>query len=281
MTAPRLTTFTHQGLVFDVADAGPVDGEPVVLLHGWPQSSSSWGPVAERLHAAGYRTLAPDQRGYSPGASPRGRARYRLPLVAADAAALIDAVGRGPLHVVGHDWGAAAAYALAAAAPDRVRTLTSLAVTHPGAFLRSLVASDQLLRSWYMAAFQLPALPEYLIRAFPDRLVRALEASGQTHQRAVRDVDFLIAAGITTTLDWYRAIPLGDPRAARTPVTVPTLHVHGTADRALAGKGAELNARFVAAPYRLEVLEGVSHWIPEEVPDTVVELLLEHAGPVA
>ena len=281
MAAPRLTTYTHQGLTFDVEDAGPEGGEPVVLLHGWPQSSSSWEPVAERLHASGFRTFAPDQRGYSPGASPKGRGQYRLPLVAGDAAALVDAVGRGPVHVIGHDWGAAAAYALAAAAPDRVRTLTTLAVPHPGAFLRSMVTSDQLLRSWYMGFFQLPALPEYLIRNHPDRFVRALESTGQTHQRAVRDIDFVIRAGISTTLNWYRAIPLSDPRATRQPITVPTLHVYGTADGVLASQGAALNGRFVTGRYHLEVLEGVSHWIPEEVPDTVVRLFLEHAGPVA
>jgi len=278
MATPRLATFTHQGLVFDVEDAGPVDGEPVVLLHGWPQSSSSWGPVAERLHAAGFRTYAPDQRGYSPGASPKGRRNYRLSLVAGDAVALIDAIDHGPVHVVGHDWGAAASYALATAAPDRVRTLTSLAVSHPGAFLRSLVTSDQLLRSWYMGFFQMPALPEYLIRIRPDRLVRALESTGQTPERAARDVDFVIRAGITSTLNWYRAIPWNDPRATRSPITVPTLHVYGTADGALSRVGAESNGRFVTGPYRLEVLDGVSHWIPEEVPDTVVRLFLEHVG---
>lgn len=278
MSAERLASFTHQGLTFPVEDAGPEGGEPVVLLHGWPQSSSSWEPVAEQLHAAGFRTYAPDQRGYTPRASPEGRRNYRLSLVAGDAAALVDAIGHGPVHVVGHDWGAAVGYALAAAAPDRVRTLTSLAVSHPGAFLRSLFTSDQLLRSWYMGFFQVPALPEYLIRNHPARLVRALEATGQTYDRAARDVDFLIRAGITTTLNWYRAIPFSDPGAARAPIAVPTLHVYGTADGALSRAGAEGNGRFVTGPYRLEVLDGVSHWIPEEVPDTVVRLFLAHAG---
>jgi pimeloyl-ACP methyl ester carboxylesterase len=278
VTAARLHTYRHHDLVFEVVDDGPVDGEPVVLLHGWPQSASSWQAVAEGLHPWGFRTLAPNQRGYSPQASPPGRSSYRVPLLAADVVALIEAVDAGPVHLVGHDWGAVVAYAVAGVAPDRVRTLTTLSVPHPGAFLRSMLTSTQAFRSWYMAAFQLPGVPEWLIRRFPQQFVRALESTGQTHDRAVRDTQAIIRAGITATLDWYRALPLTDPRGIQAPVTQPTLHVYGARDTALTRVGAELNARFVTGPYRLAVLEEVSHWIPEEVPATVVELFRDHVA---
>ena len=275
MVPERLTSYRHDGLVFDVADAGPLDGVPVVLLHGWPQSSHCWGPLGERLHQAGFRTFAPDQRGYSAGASPAGRRKYRLPLLAADTIALIDAIGTGSVHLVGHDWGAVVAYAVTGSAPEQVRTLTTLAVPHPSAFTRSMFSSSQALRSWYMAFFQLPALPEFMIRRWPQRFVRLLESSGQTHERATRDTESLIRSGITTTLNWYRALPLADSRLGQ--MAVPTLHIYGARDSALTRKGAELTGRFVTGPYELQILEDASHWIPEEAPDTVAELFIRRA----
>ncbi len=105
----RITTIERDGLRFDIRDEGPIDGEPIVLLHGFPQDSRSWDAVAPRLHAAGYRTFAPDQRGYSPGARPPRRRDYSLDLLVGDVAALIESVPGGRAHVVGHDWGAAVA----------------------------------------------------------------------------------------------------------------------------------------------------------------------------
>src|SRR5687768_10294229 len=151
-TDQRIGTVERDGLVFDVLDEGPIDGEPVVLLHGWPDRPTLWRGVTPILNAAGYRTLAKDRRGFAPGARPDRRRDYRLPALAADVAALIDEVG-GSAHVVGHDWGAATAWAVAGLHPDRVRTLTAVSVGHPAAFLASMVRSDQLRRSWYMGLF--------------------------------------------------------------------------------------------------------------------------------
>ena len=112
-----MATFRHQGLTFDVRDGGPAEGEAVLLLHGFPQDATSWRHVEPLLHAAGLRTLAPDQRGYSPEAAPRATAAYRLPALVGDAVALADAAGARRVHVVGHDWGGAVAWALATAPP--------------------------------------------------------------------------------------------------------------------------------------------------------------------
>ena len=105
----RITSYARDGWVFDVRDTGPLDGDPVVLLHGFPERASSWDAVAAQLHEAGLRTLAPDQRGYSPRARPRTRWGYRATELVADVAALVDVVGR-PVHLVGHDWGAFVAW---------------------------------------------------------------------------------------------------------------------------------------------------------------------------
>src|ERR1700752_5384792 len=120
-----LNSFTRDGLVFDVIDQGPRDGEVVVLLHGWPQLNTCWREVANQLNASGYRTIAPNQRGFAMGARPKGRYAYRMRQLVAYIDSLIDAIG-GPVHLVGHDWGAAIAWATAMEHPEKIRTLTAI-----------------------------------------------------------------------------------------------------------------------------------------------------------
>lgn len=270
-------------LEFDVVDAGPPEGERVVLLHGFPQMASSWDLLAPLLHERGYRTLAMNQRGYSPRARPRGRGAYRVTELAGDVSALIDAVGRGPVHVVGHDWGAVVGWVLATVRPDQVRTLSALSVPHPMAFAQAMATSLQGLASWYMYLFQVPWLPELLLG--PDRpggrarLVRLLRLFHQSEDGARRDADQLAAPGaFTAALNWYRAMPLGLARSRQlgSRVQAPTLMVWSDRDGAVRRKGVELTPRYVAGPYRLEVLRGVSHWIPDEAPRSTAELITTH-----
>src|SRR3954469_15540296 len=159
----RMQTFERSGLVFDVRDRGPADGEPVVLLHGVPQDSTSWHAVEPLLHAGDLRTLALDQRGYSSRARPLHRGDYRISELVDDVLALLDAAGLSSVHVAGHDWGGAVAWQLAGLHPERVRSLTVLSTPHPRALLVAARKSTQLLRSGYMAFFQLPILPELII----------------------------------------------------------------------------------------------------------------------
>lgn len=274
-----METFTRSGLTFDVRDAGPLDGELVILLHGFPETSASWAGVTPGLNAAGYRTLAPDQRGYSPGARPRGRRAYRVTELVADVLALADAAGADRFHVVGHDWGGIVAWYLAGWHPDRLRTLTALAVPHPQAFVRALVTSDQALRSWYMLALQVPWAPERFILARDAApLSMALRRTGLDEDAIGRYVAAMRAPGaLTAAVSWYRALPLGAGAAARLgPIEVPTLYVWSTQDQALGRAAAEATARHVTGPYRFEVLDGVSHWIPEEEPQRVTSMVLEH-----
>lgn len=275
-TTGRLTSFEHDGLTFDVRDHGPADGEIVVLLHGFPQTSTSWEQVARALHGRGYRTIAPDQRGYSPGARPRGRRAYRTSALVADLRALVGALDAGPVHLVGHDWGAAVAWPFAARCPESVRTLTAVSVPHPAAFLRSMLRSDQALRSYYMLLFQLPWLPERLGRlgALESFLRRARMDDEQLERFRSEIVD---GDALTGGLNWYRAMPLGSLGGLGTRVTVPTTHVWSDGDTALARRGAELASEYVTGPYRLEVLYGVSHWIPEHAPEALAEIIAARA----
>lgn len=273
----RLTTYSHDGLAFDVLDAGPEDGAPVVLLHGFPQRASSWDGVAARLHREGFRTLAPDQRGYSPGARPGERRAYAVPRLVGDVVAMVDAVGGDPVHLVGHDWGAVVAWALSAERPDLVRSLTSVSVPHPQAFLRSMTRSPQLLRSWYFLPFNVPGLVERLAARAPGSFAAMLRRTGMTPAMAQDVLTGVVEYGaLPGALSWYRALPVSRPAGVGR-VRVPTTHVWSTGDTTLDRRGAELTAAWVAAPYRLEVLEGLSHWIPEEAPEVLARIVVERA----
>jgi len=271
----RITSYTHDGLTFDVRDEGPVDGDPVVLLHGFPERGSAWSSVAPLLHAAGLRTLAPDQRGYSRGARPRRRRDYRLPLLVGDAAALLDRLGQ-PAHVVGHDWGASVAWLLAAAHPDRVRTLTAVSVPHGSAFVRASRTSAQGLRSWYMGFFQVPRLPELAARRPGGPMDLGLARSGKTEDEVARFRTEIVEDGaLPGGLGWYRAMPLLRPGWADQRVGVPTTLVWGDADTAIVRRGIDLSAEWVDADYRLVVLGGVGHWIPTQAPAALADAVLE------
>lgn len=269
-----MATFTHHGLTFDVRDDGPADGPPVVLLHGFPQDSRSWGSVAPLLHARGFRTLAPDLRGASPGARPTSRWAYRPSELTADVVALIEQADLGPVHLVGHDWGATAAWWVAGRRPDLVRTLTAVSVPHPSAFVHSLISSRQALLSWYMLAFQLPVLPECLLAG----VARVgFVPHGVSPEVAARDLSTMRAwSRASGGLNWYRGMPFTPPWQPAERITVPTLYVWSDADTALGRTAAELTARYVDGPYRFEVLEGVSHWILDEAPERLADLLGEH-----
>jgi pimeloyl-ACP methyl ester carboxylesterase len=273
----RVSEVERVGLVFDVIDEGPVDGEPVVLLHGFPERASSWAPVADKLHAAGYRTLAMDQRGYSPRARPPRRRDYRIGELVKDVLALIDRLPGGTAHLVGHDWGAAVAWSVASAAPAKVRTLTAVSVGHPAAFLSSFVHSGQALKSWYMAFFQLPFVPERV--GATDRFGTLLRKGGMTRDDVARFRREVVDDGaLPYALNWYRALPLSSPGSTRSKVVVPTTLVWSDGDVALGPWAAEHTEEWVDAPYRLVVLPGVSHWIPTQAPDELAAAVIDRVG---
>ena len=270
----RLDGFESEGLSFSVRDSGPLDGPVVIALHGFPQTGACWSAVTPLLVAAGYRVLAPDQRGYSEGARPRDVRSYSMRSLAADVLALADAAGADRFHLLGHDWGAAVSWALAGRHAGRVASLSAVSVPHPAALPRAL-AGPQALRSWYIGAFQVPRLPELLLRARGGALARRLLAG--TGMRDPEAAIRLLSDPRTATpmLQWYRAIRLrGQLQVGLT--RVPTLYVWSDGDTALGRRAAEGCGDFVRAPYRFEVLGGASHWVPEERPAELGALVLEH-----
>ena len=268
---------TVGGFVFDALAAGPADGRLVLLLHGFPQTSWSWRLVMPALADAGYRVVAPDQRGYSPGARPVGVEAYRVPHLVGDVVGMLDELGVERADVVGHDWGAAVAWQVAARHPDRVRTLTAVSVPHPLAFVDALrTDEDQRERSQYMKLFRMEGKAEETLLGSGDTGLRTLfgrmdgAVDVEAYESLMRE-----PGALTAGLNWYRGQQLSDIEDVGA-TTVPTLYVWSDEDRALGPTAAHATAAHVSAPYRFEILHGVSHWIPEEAPEQLATWLLEH-----
>lgn len=286
-----MQTFTHDDLDFEVLDAGPADGPVVVLLHGFPQDATAFAEVARLLGEEGVRTLAPHQRGYSPGARPRSVAAYRMPHLVGDVVALLDAAGVQQAVVVGHDWGGAVAWEVGRRHPERVSGLVVLSTPHPAALAQSLRRSDQARRSWYILSFQTPRLPERLVA----RMLRrdGMPALGMPAEHAARYAARLgTAEALRGPINWYRAAfrsALRPPR--RTPgrqsstsgrtsgarVRVPTTYIWGNRDAYLGRAAAELTADHVAGVYDF-VEVAADHWLPEKEAALVVHHVLRRLG---
>jgi pimeloyl-ACP methyl ester carboxylesterase len=283
MTIERLEIPVGE-MTFSALAAGPGDGRLVLLLHGFPQSAHAWRHQLTALADAGFRAVAFDQRGYSPGARPEGTDHYKLPHLIADVLAVADWLGGHRFDLVGHDWGGAVAWQTAGHYPDRLRTLTVASTPHPAAFTSSLRASggrggegDQAQRSSYMEFFQQPDVPEQTFLDNDAAGLRNLYAVSGLEGDAVEKYVSLLTQpyAMTGALNWYRAASIGDVEGMG-PITTPTLYVWSDNDAALGRDAAEATADHVEGPYRFEVLEGVSHWIPEQAADRFNPLLLEH-----
>jgi pimeloyl-ACP methyl ester carboxylesterase len=262
-----------RGLTFDVHDGGPADGVPTLLLHGFPQDSREWAPILPRLHDAGLRTYALDQRGYSPGARPTAIADYRLDEPVADAVAVLDVLGVDAAHVIGHDWGAHVAWLLAAGHPGRVRTLTAVSVPHPAALATALrTGVGQRLRFGYMGFFR-SALAEPVLLAGDGAALRAMLRPVGPARAAGYAIAMREPGRLTGALNWYRASDLS--ALAGTPaVTVPTTYVWSEKDPVVSRSTAEGTATWARGDYSFVALPGVSHWVPEEAPDALADAVL-------
>ena len=268
-------------LTFDVVTAGPRTGTPVILLHGFPQNAGEWKHQLPALAAAGYRVIAPNQRGYSEGARPAEVSAYALSELVRDLLGIADALGAPRFHLVGHDWGASVAWEAAITVPSRVLTVSTISVPHPEAFARVLAdpRSCQRQASSYFGLFTSPVAEQTLL-ANGAQVLRSFYV-GLPAETIEEYVSFFSGPALTGGLNWYRANlarPLDPPATPRTPrkVTVPTLYVWSDEDPALCREGAVLTGEYVSGPYRFEVLEGVNHWVPEIAPEHLNTLLLEH-----
>lgn len=275
-----VNTFIHDGMEFQYLERGQPDGEPILLLHGFPQDAETWLPTMEELASAGYRVLALNQRGYSPGATPGTFWQYRLSKLMSDASALISSAVRTSVHLVGHDLGAEVAWNIAAASPHLLRSLTIVSSPHPRALARALLTSDQAVRSWYISFFQLPVIPEKVFRIRHGAIaIKLLQQTGLPLRDAERYAHRLLETpdALDGAISWYRAFPLTPSLSLATAsVITPTMYIWGSGDSVVSRVGADHTNRYVTGPYDFRILEDISHWIPEEAPKELADLIASH-----
>jgi pimeloyl-ACP methyl ester carboxylesterase len=266
---------------FTARAAGPPNGELVLLLHGFPQTSYEWRRQLVRLAEEGYRAVAPDQRGYSVGARPIAVSDYDAYAIARDAMGMATALGRERYHVVGHDWGAAVAWIVAALDAEHVVTVNVVSVPHLDAFVKELTdtTSCQYAASAYFDLFAAPNSEDQFL-AGENMLLRAVY--GDVEPSAVDEYVRVLGSkeAMSAALNWYRANVSGRmlsvPALGKT--KVPTLFVWSDGDASMCREGAVATEKYVAAPYRFEILAGVDHWIVDKASDELNPLLIEHIG---
>jgi pimeloyl-ACP methyl ester carboxylesterase len=239
-----------------------------------------WDAVVPELHDAGLRTIAPDQRGYSPGARPSDVDAYRMDECVADALSILDGLVNGrPVHVVGHDWGAIVGWRLAAEYPERLRTFTAISLPHPAAMRSAALAdADQRERSAYLPVFaEVPDAVEMLLGNDAAELRALFDGSGlparavESYVGPMRDPRVLAAA-----LRWYAA--MDRDRTPTAAARVPTTFVWGSFDAFVGRTAARACGEHVAADYAFIPLEGVSHWVPDQAPRLVVDAVLRRVA---
>ncbi|MEZ4670450.1 MAG: alpha/beta hydrolase [Anaerolineae bacterium] len=279
------TTIKTNDINLHVVQGGPQNGPLVILLHGFPEFWYGWTKQIDYLAAQGYRVWAPDQRGYNLSDKPAGIAAYNLDELSADVIGLMDAAGSDKTLLVGHDWGAAVAWWTACKYPDRLTKLVILNVPHHKVFRETLAAdAEQRRKSWYIAMFQLPLLPEFLSGLRDSNaLARALTESsrpGTFSQANLAEYRKAWAqpGAITSMLNWYRAAMRAYPRVKPEPrVKVPTLILWGKNDIALKAEMAQASVD-LCDDGRLVYFDDATHWVAHEEPERVNELIAKFFG---
>ena len=266
------------GLCFRVRVANlSSTGDAVIMLHGFPQTSAAWEPLFTAAAAKGYRVIALDQRGYSPGARPRGRDQYTIDKLIADVLGIADAFGLQRFHLAGHDWGAAVGWGVVMSAPERLLSWTALSIAHSYAFGEAVRSDpDQRRRSRYFLLFRMPLLPELLLsfnrlQVFRRVMYRWMPAG---HAREYMRV-FSEPGALSAVLNWYRAVGRGGTGGLPAAVTTPFLFLWGNRDPAAGRRAVDLQEQYIRGPYEKIELDA-GHWLLERRTGIVVDAILGH-----
>lgn len=267
------------GMTFRCRESGTTGGEPVMLLHGFPETSHMWIELMPKLAMAGYHVLAPDQRGYSPDARPEGIEHYRYQDIASDVIALADAWGAPRFHLIGHDWGAGAGWAVVDLHPERLLSWTALSVPHVGAFGRAIREDpDQAQKSTYITFFQEPGVAEAALSANDFAGLKNVWSASSEEEKAEYLSVFRESGALTGALNWYRGSRGIDPNSeavAFGDVQTPTLFIWGKNDQAIGRVGVEAGHKFMKGPYKFVELDA-GHWLMQEAGERVSNEILEH-----
>lgn len=261
------------GFTFDARRCGPEDGDTILLLHGWPESNAQWHEVGTVLAQAGYDVVAPNLRGYAPGARPEGVDAYRIDELRGDVAGMIEALG-GRVHLVGHDWGGVIGWFVAGNHPDLLASYTAVSTPHPQAVVRaSMTDATQREKLQYMNLLRQEGVAEEKLAADDWAYLRSMvgdmgEARLDEHLRLLAQ-----PGALTAVLNYYRAYRPETGLGLST-VSVPTTYVWGNTDVAFGRVAAEATTQYVDAPYTfVELDEG--HWISDLQPEPLAAAILE------
>ena len=273
--------FEHEGVRLHAVAAGPADGPLAILLHGFPEFWYCWRKQIGPLAAAGFRVVAPDQRGYNVSSKPHHIADYSITNLTADVIAIADQLESGKFFLAGHDWGAAVAWTTARQYPQRLKKLAILNVPHPAAMVHTLRTDPrQMLRSWYMVFFQLPRIPEARFSADNFAMgVKTLSVSSRPGTFTSDDFAqyrkaWSYPGTVTAMINWYRAFLRQRPRLGDPQVHVPTRILWGQRDRFLLPELAQDSLQYCDSA-QLTYFPEATHWLQHEEPEAVNAALVE------
>ncbi len=265
--------------------AGPADGPAILLLHGFPEFWYCWRKQITSLAAAGFRVIAPDQRGYNTSSKPKKVSQYAMCHLVSDVVAIIDQVGRPTVCLAGHDWGAMVAWSVAAWRPEKIERMAILNVPHPSVMLYFLLTRPaQLLKSWYMFFFQIPWVPEMLLSAGNFRAAcRSLVETSRPGTFLFEDLQQYRAAwaqpgAVRAMINWYRALFTHPIFFRSGKITVPTRILWGKKDAFLVTSLALASQR-QCKDAEVIFFENASHWLHLEEPDAVNAAILDFFKP--
>ena len=269
---------TTEGFVFTCRVGGlENNGDTIILLHGFPETSRMWKNLIEVLSKNGYKVIAPDQRGYSKGARPSKVEDYRVSKLTRDIFNIADSFDVDKFHLVGHDWGSAVGWSVAASDKDRILTYSALSVPHVDAFSSAMVNDEiQTKKSYYIDLFKIKYLPEFYFKIFNFwNLKKVLSSSDKDEIKSYLKV-FSQKDALKSALNWYRATDLGGSKRIGD-IYVPTLMIYGTRDMAIGEKGVDETEKFIKSYYRLKKIDS-SHWLIQDSFDVVSNEILDHVN---
>ena len=286
VTDTEQLSFEHEPLTFSAQAMG--DGPIVLCLHGFPDNAGSFRHQLPALAEAGYRAISLTLRGYEPGAIPAD-GDYTMETIATDILAVIESLDTGPVHLIGHDWGAAVAYVATSAAPERFKSLTVMAVPHAGRFAREgLRIPKQLRLSWYMGFFNIPWLSDWVVQRQDYAFIRKLWrdwSPGWQPEPGVLDsvIQTLSQPGVrSAALGYYRAALsikalLVSAEEAHYPVPVPTLALSGERDGCIASEVFEqlMVAQDFPKGLTFSRIAEAGHFLHQEQPEQVNREILD------
>jgi pimeloyl-ACP methyl ester carboxylesterase len=280
-SAIRFSYYDTNGVKLHVAEAGPTGGPLVVLLHGFPEFWYGWRHQIDDLAQAGYRVIVPDQRGYNKSDKPQGRAAYSLDQLADDIIGLVEITGAESFALIGHDWGAAVGWWIASQYKTTLQRFVALAAPHPFVWIDAIQKfPDQRKKSWYIQAFRLPYLPEFILR-WQDFKSMSAAMKETKRPEACTEHDLVQyrqawsePGALTGMLNWYRAIYLKRVSPVlKNPIEVHTKILWGNDDKYGIQQLAEMSCQ-LCSKGSVEYLN-TTHWIQHDAPDRVNQSILD------